>query len=321
MPSDRSASRASDPCDLKIAYLILCHSDPSHVERLARRLTDGPAGDRVFVHIDAKSPDKTAIERAVRKVPRAVTLSQSVSVWWGGFSAVDATYELLAAAHSQGEFDRYVLLQGADYPLKPNAEIRTFFDGHRTTEFIRAANTATAKSKYLQAKGRYILFFDRPNFMKKVWNKACRLLNLKLRGRTVNVGGHEWAIHWGCAQWALTGECVKHLLSMRDNQDLRRTFRTVFPADETFFHTIVYNSDFKTRTSLGREETEEPKRLTDVRNLVYFEYPSRVRVFDESSEGFLKERDELFVRKVNTEQSTGLLDTLDRAAGHKLAQQ
>lgn len=39
---------------MKIAYLILCHTDPKHIRRLINKLTY-KTDNRCFVHIDKKS--------------------------------------------------------------------------------------------------------------------------------------------------------------------------------------------------------------------------------------------------------------------------
>jgi len=301
---------AQTPGDRNIAFLILCHTDAPHVRRLALRLAGMGSDCEVFVHVDAKSPQRVAIGQALEGLA-GVRQVDPLPVWWGGFSAVKATCRLLEAARQAGPFRRYVLLQGADYPIKPDAQIRAFFEQHAATEFIRAGNVSTATSLEAYAKARYVLFYDRPHLLKKIWNKLTRVLDLRIRAPRFTVGTESWDFHWGCAQWALTDACVRHLLVRSGDPALQAVFRHVFPADEVYFHTLVFNSGFAASTTRRCAESAQGRTLTDFLNLVYFEYPDQVRVFDHAALPLLLERSELFARKMNTAQSSSLLDALD----------
>lgn len=53
---------------MKIAYLILCHTDPDHIKRLTDKITDN-SGDEAFVHVDGKfdiRPFSQALQRSAR---------------------------------------------------------------------------------------------------------------------------------------------------------------------------------------------------------------------------------------------------------------
>ncbi len=297
---------------MKIAYLILCHRDAEHVARLAAKLTTGAPDNHVFVHVDAKSPDSAEFAVRLDGLARVSLVGPAVRVWWGGASAIDATHRLLEASHAGGDFERFVLLQGADYPLKSNAAIAAFFEDHRQTEFIRACNAARGRTPKVYSKGRHVLFFDAPNLLKKISNKLTRILDLKLRDGTVRTPDGALDIHWGCAQFGLTRAAVGHLLTHPHRASLRRQFRGIFPADEIYFHTLIFNSPFAQRTMAGGAEPAITD-MTEARTLHYFEYPSLVRVFTADDHELLRAREEMFVRKVSTEASSGLLDLIDAA--------
>lgn len=294
---------------MKIAYLVLCHADAKHVARLAAKLTVDAPGCHVFVHVDAKSPALDEFIGVLRGMERVTLVEPRVRVWWGGASAIDATHCLLRESFAAG-CERFVLLQGADYPLMSNLAIEEFFERHPTTEFIRASNAARGRSRYIYSKSRHVLFFDRPNLAKKVWNKLTRIFDLKLRNGTVRTDDGPWDLHWGCAQFALTRDAVDYLLGHANSISLRRQFDTVFPADEIYFHTLIFNSRFAPRTVAGGAETGISD-LVEARTLHYFEYPDLVRIFTAADDDYLAARDEMFVRKVNTAQSSGLLDLID----------
>ena len=62
----------------------------------------------------------------------------------------------------------------------------------------------------------------------------------------------------GAPQWALTGECVKYILDFsKSHQKFNRYFKHVFAPDETYFHSVVYNSPFSDKTSASGAEPEK----------------------------------------------------------------
>jgi hypothetical protein len=297
---------------MKIAYLVLCHADPQYIARLCRKLTEGNSQNSVFLHVDRKSTMMQELSQLLAGAAQVYFTPRRVPVYWGGYSLVQATLELMRQSMAQGDHDRFVLLQGADYPIKSSAEIDQFFTRHADTEFIKACDATASKSPYLYSRARYRLFCDRPTFVKKVWNRLTRLLDLKLHSGHLSVEGQDWHVYWGCAQIALTRNCVSHILKFENNQTLRSYFGKTFAADELYFHTIVFNSGFRERTSEGGVHADTPGlRLVDMRNLCYFEYPRSVTTLAAADFERLCRVPELYIRKVTSAASTPLLDKID----------
>lgn len=293
---------------MKIGFLILCHIDPVHIGRLCTRLCK-TEDFSVWVHVDKKADDKP-FRQAVEGLSNVHFIEDRQDCKWGRFGAVRAELLLLAAGLEAG-CGRLVLLQGLDYPLRTNREIVRFFEAYPDTEFLRACQIAREREPCFADKCRkYWILNDR--LYAKAWNKCNEKLPLYLRSGVYREKGREYACCWGSAQWALTGECAGFILKfVGEHPGFCRYFSHVFTCDETFFATIVHNSEYSGRTwARGTEKAK--KNLVNWRNLHYFEYPKEVRVFEEKDYGFLKGRRELFVRKVCTEKSGGLLDRLDR---------
>ncbi len=122
---------------MRIAYLILCHTDPKHIKRLADKITQDTC-DEAFVHVDGKC-DIEPFKQELKNNPQVHILEKRVCVHWGGYSSIKATVNLFRAA-LWGQFDRFVILQGLEYPIKTNQEIHTFFEKNVEKEFILAQN-------------------------------------------------------------------------------------------------------------------------------------------------------------------------------------
>ena len=107
------------------AYLIAAHHQPGHLRRLIRAL--GTPGAAFFIHIDAKV-DASAFHMAVGECPNVVFTSERVRIVHSGFSQVRATLALLSEAWNfDSGFQRFCLLSGSDFPIKPNSRIRASF--------------------------------------------------------------------------------------------------------------------------------------------------------------------------------------------------
>lgn len=151
----------------------------------------------------------------------------------------------------------------------------------------------------------------------KFWNLFNDHIPLYIRSGCYREGEERYPCYWGSAQWALTAECGAFMLDfVKGHPGFVRYYSHIFPCDETFFASILYNSEFARRTAKCGPEPEK-RYLVNWRNLHYFEYPKQIRIFRQEDYEFLRQREELFVRKVCTGQSDGLLDMLDEAAGWK----
>lgn len=84
---------------MTIAYLILCHTDPQHIKRLAKKITEN-TNDVAFVHVDGKS-NFAPFQKELGNLPRVKLLENRVPVHWGGYSSVEATIRLFKSALSR----------------------------------------------------------------------------------------------------------------------------------------------------------------------------------------------------------------------------
>jgi hypothetical protein len=127
---------------LRIAFLILAHQDPTHLERLCRALQ----GQSTFVHVDSRAAD-FPLSRIAR-IPGVSVIHPCRPVYWGDFSMVEATLSLLSQARQSGTFDRFVLLSGSCYPVKPLASVEAAFAADPVREWISLSPITRQSSLY-----------------------------------------------------------------------------------------------------------------------------------------------------------------------------
>lgn len=309
---------------MRVAFLNLCHCDPVLTARTANKLTEHSQFD-MYIHVDKKS-DIQPFYELLKENRQVFFIRNRQSVYWGGYHAVLATLEMLRVAEaSERQYDRYVILQNLDYPLKSNDEIFEFFQKNAKVEFIRACRIARTKDWHFAEKYKIRHKFDdefylsKPGKLQRIihnlgkWIKS--IPNLGFNGIIQETDG-EYPIYYGAAQWSITGECAEHILSFAETHEkFNRCMQSVKFPDEEYFHTIVHNSKFKYRCV--KYDEPEKRWLVNWRNLHYFEYPKEIVTFTEKDFDKLMHQDALFCRKVRSGISDTLLDKIDQATSEK----
>ncbi len=122
----------------RIAFAILAHERPGDLVELANALT--ARGDLVAIHFDKQAGDGPfgQLTEALRDNPNVLFCARHRCAW-GEFSLVAATLEMLRTLDASGQdFDYVYLLSGADLPIRPLSELRSFLQGRpRRTSFSR----------------------------------------------------------------------------------------------------------------------------------------------------------------------------------------
>lgn len=299
-----------------IAYLILCHNDPDFNYRVAKKLTDGN-DNVVYVHVDLKSDIEAFSELETLK--NVHLIKERVNNYWGGFNSVIATMNLFTSSLNSNA-QRFVLLQGTDYPIKSNQYINEFFEKNRNIEFCKGLNLSTSKNKknYMKVYGYHSFDLNRNEINFKtlsarlfsIFNK----LGIKYRnGYFTKKGDEKKSYYWGWAQVALTRECVEYVVSVfNNNEKFNKSIRHKFPPDEIYIPSIIYNSKFRKRTSNKTDILEKKASNENMLNLTYFEYPIEVKLYKKIDDINIEElKDFLFIRKVNS-KSNQLLEFIDQ---------
>ena len=298
---------------MKVGYCILAHKDPAFINRVAHKLTDG-TDNYCFIHIDAKSQEfKIHDENESGQIH---WIENRIPVYWGGYSVVEAELIMLREAIEYG-LDRYVIMHGADYPLFSNAFIEDYFSRNKDIEFIKAVNETTGSKREWY---RYIPknYLDRPNYIKRLKNKLNVIfwrseLPKPNRIPYLLMDGKTWDIYRGWGHFSITHRCAEYVLHFAETHiTYNDFFKHVYVPDESYFHTIIFNTEWKYKTTIGKPIQEYDRSLENLLNLTYFEYPSSVRLFrDLKDYEYLKSTHYLFFRKASS-ASGALLDYIDQ---------
>ena len=307
----------------KICYLILAYNDPKHLYRLVSRLNDRAD---FYIHIDKKS-NIEPFKKIVKDFPNVILIENRVKVYWGGFSIVQAELNLIEAALNKKEpYFRYVLLSGADYPIKTTKEIYHFFEKSQDVEFIRAINLDKLENKELF--GLHIDLWQKHDYP---WINRSTTKTFKLFRAAVNrilrnfklpksIRHHKFDLYHGSQWWALTDNCLRELMATyHTNEKDYLNFKIGFASDEKFFHTLFFNSSYASKNQvngpdkpMGAKDRTETSLQTSLLANVHIIDKSMTKWFTYEDLNEIKTSDKLFLRKVSTEKSEKLLDAIDQ---------
>lgn len=290
-----------DEC--KVAYLILAHTDAIHLEKLVKAI-DYKA--RIFIHLDAKSRMSDFVGL---KLPKSAEfIKERVKVYWGGFSMVKATLNLMKAALTSGEkFSHLVLLSGLDYPIKPSWAIYNFLTNHSNKQFIRFIDMQESPTP--QMKRIFHYWFMEPIFPFSFYiDKSIRSILQKLLGLGVfKKPLKNMAPTFGSQWWAITPECASYILQfVVDNPQFVDFYKYSHAPDEHFFHTIVANSSYLNQTDGFQKGIKWPRQMANL-HIIYLN-----KIFNESNFDEIKVSDKYFIRKVMSKKSSRLIELIDK---------
>ena len=305
---------------MTVAFINMCHADPAIVARSARKLTRHDRFD-MYVHVDQKT-DMEPFAEALTKIPRVYFANKRHRVYWGGFNYIAANVAMLKQAlESPRGYDYFVILQNLDYPTRSNDEIYNFFEINSGVEFIRGCRIARTKDWHYARKYKifnrrdddfYLIKHSRPRMYLRYIHMLALSAGTFFFDGVIRENGREFKMHYGAAQWAITRELAKYIVEFYDTHPkFNKIMEHVQSPDEAYFHTIVHNSIFKKKCV----KYDEPVKrwLVNWRNLHYFDYPKEVTVMTEDDYDRIMSDGALFVRKVRTGVSDGLLDMIDSA--------
>jgi hypothetical protein len=293
---------------MKIAYLMLVHQNPQLLKRAIGKIsTDGCA---FFIHVDRKTDikDFSAIGGA-----NVFFCDQRLPVYWGEFSLVQATLQLIRDALKRSEnFDYFVLLSGSDYPLRSGKYLQRFLEDHSGSEFMNLVRMPAPGFPLTKINTlRYPT--DMP--VRRFATRALSKLGLGRRNFQKSFKGLE--PYSGSQWWALSRDAVQYLLEYaRLNPQVEKYFRNAFTSDEMFFHTILGNSLYRPRMRRNFVYIDWPKpsqhpALLGEAHLQLFKAKKQVWVEDQFGSG-----EALFARKFSDDK-LDLIDQIDEMIAQK----
>lgn len=302
----------------KIAYLIQAHNDADHLYRLVKALNYDAD---FYIHIDKKSEISLFEDKLHGDNINFLPQDKRVKVFWGDFSQVKATLNLIEACLDYASlkscvYKKIVFMSGVCYPIKDNKFIHQFFVDHPNVNFIRGMNITEADSpKYNYCICNYLFFGFK--FINEFTTRIIRKLlyfifNLfRQKKNYLTIKGKKNSIFHGSSWWAVNMDVLKYMYDYgRSNSEINRYFKYSLASDEKYFHTIFFNSKFSKTNLFAGQEPFVP--ITAAFANLHIIDSSLTKWFDVDDYYDIQRSDKLFVRKVSISKSSALLDRIDK---------
>ncbi|WP_432520358.1 beta-1,6-N-acetylglucosaminyltransferase [Kineococcus sp. SYSU DK006] len=244
---------------MRVTYLVLAHHKPQQLASLLHLLL--AEGDRAVVHVDAAA-DEAPFRRAAADLGPSVAFTGTRHrVRWGGFGMVAATLSALRQAVRSLPADHYVLLSGADLPIKPIAALHRELAAGQ----VRMNCWPMPDERRGKPMSRLERWYVAPRHRdSRVAARLNRLLE-RLPRRDVAAALGPARPHAGSQWWTMPHGCAEQVLDFVDRSPrFVRFFHHVRVPDEMFFQTVVkaLPTDWDVRPNLTFTRWSSPGRLS-----------------------------------------------------------
>lgn len=297
-----------------LAFLISAHTDPPQLARLIKAL---PADSHCFVHVDKRVDIQPFVQTVTQ--PNVTFIPERIEVVWGSFRQVRYQMALIKAALLSGlQFDHLVALSGLDFPTLPAERLSGFFYRNRGRELLQAVDLAAQppQSETWRLYGSHRFLGERPWRYGSLGSKFRVMLrevawHLGVRKPLMfKAEGVTYRLHKGSSWWAITPGLAQYALdTWQHNSEYCRYFRDSFGPDETFIHTLAFNSSRFAPHCI--HTVGDFIDLEQVTPLTYIHYKPEIKILTAEDYDTIKASGKIFCRKVITGASDGLVTMLN----------
>lgn len=215
---------------------------------------------------------------------------------WGHISQVKATIELLKEANKK-EYDYLFLLSGDCLPIKNQENINKILRDNNGKEFVARDIRITQKA----IDNRVKLVYSEINYKKNKSLKEKILIKSEKIFTKFGFNKNKYfknlpKLYKGTQWFGITKNLCNYILDyLNNNPSYLKSFERSFCADESFFHTIVYNSKFKNNLYIPKDKTN-----ICYQSLRYIDWktgPDYPKTLDETDFKNIKKSECIFARK------------------------
>lgn len=224
---------------MKQAILITAYKDLDFLKEVISFFDDDFA---FFIHIDKKCKEDIAGLSQIKKV----YLFNNYHIEWGGSNHLMAILMLIREAYKRNEYAYFHLITGSDFPVKPLAEFKDFFEKHKNENFMEYFSLPRAS--WGEDGGlkriRYYWFglnrVDVRGRFRELIRLSLRIQKkLKINRKFRYFDGKLWA---GGTYWSLSHNALETFIRFIDeNPGYIRRFRCTSIGEEIFLQTVLLN--------------------------------------------------------------------------------
>lgn len=204
------------------AILVQAHQAVDYWQAFAARMPSV----NVYVHVDAKTA--TNANTAPKDLPNFFVLTDRVAVYWGGFSQIQATLNLFAAALADADNQFLHLVSGEDVVLQDFAAIARDW---------QACDYAMMLACRVAPQYGYRLISDSPHADTPWQRQLMGKVLTKLQQARAIISPYAASVYFGSQWFSVTRGDWLQILPYID--DYQAFFAKKLVPDEHFFQTLV----------------------------------------------------------------------------------
>lgn len=239
---------------MRIVYIIISHTNHEQTLRLFNRLNkDGVS----FVFHISTTCDPGYFEEvysALKDRPNCY-FAERAAVIWGNFGDVQGALNAIETIHAeQLDYEYAVLLSGQCYPLKKHEVICQTLEKYKGKQLVEYTPFNETGNDYLVRivprhfwiGGRHFWYPHQGGRNKLLTTLLDLLIYPFVPERKPIPQGY--LLFKGSLWWNLTKDCVEYLYQhahSEDGQDLIKFLKKTLHAGETYFQTVLMNSEYK----------------------------------------------------------------------------
>lgn len=225
--------------------MLQIHNNPEQVNKFINQLISGNEAD-VYIHIDKRNYEK--LYGKLVKNKNVFILHDSVNCEWGDISQVDATLLLIKEVLDSGrDYDFVCLRSGQDLLVKSN--FKAFLLEHKKNIFL--SNRKLNKNELGLVKIKW------PKMTRKRYAnyhpiRIYRRLLSSLYNKGINIRPNpyklpsDYSIFKGSQWFSIPLEVAQYIVDfISENRWYYKFFENSLVPDESFFHTLILNSPYK----------------------------------------------------------------------------
>ncbi len=226
----------------KHAYLIIAHDKWGQLQFVLDLLND--SRNDFFLLVDSKAKDFDQTRFLKKCHSKNIYFVDSVNIYWGDYSQIEAEMSLIKAATSAGKYSYYHLISAVDMPLKNQNEIHKFFEENQGVEFVDFDSYEEVGSA-IERAGYYYFMQKFIGRRRKSPLKILRDLVVKFEKlfKVNRMKGFEQYLGKGANWFSITDDFARYVV---DNEEfVKKHFKQTFCADEVFLQTMLKMSPYR----------------------------------------------------------------------------
>lgn len=284
----------------KHAYLIMVHTDATHLFNLIKALDDNR--NDIYIHVDIKA-DIDLFKNIKTEFANLYFINERIDVRWGSITIIYAEYALFRASMNK-DYSRIHLLSGADFPLKSQDYIHDYFHNNNY-EYIDFENEKATTWEVHKKMRLYNFFLSKITdkniivaILSNFFRRGLILVQLLLGiNRKFSLNHLRKGSNWVSITPQFIKELVKH------ESEIKKEYRFTHCCDEIYIQTIAWNCGFQKMISpLGNLRQIDFKRGNGKNPYTYQD--------NNDDYELLKNSDCIFARKFSSSKSKAIVEKL-----------